>query len=87
MDASGLLRATRGLGLDRFHRTARLLPGAEAALEVSDRRKAHVLRRLGRECRAPGAGAEEHELVAGLEVVLGVGRQLGVGGGGGGTVT
>src|SRR6185312_1411572 len=50
-----------------------LLPGAETALEMGDRQQAHVLRRLGRQRRAPGAGAEEDELVAGLEVVLGVG--------------
>src|SRR4030095_4038056 len=61
------------LGLDLLDRAACLLPGAEAALDVGDRRQPHVLRRLGRQRRAPGAGAEEDELVAALEIILGVG--------------
>src|SRR5262245_37552046 len=46
------------LGLDLFDRATRLLPGAKAALEMRHRRQSHVLRRLGRERRAPGAGTE-----------------------------
>src|SRR5829696_10323769 len=71
---SGLI-ANLLLGLDLLDGTTRLLPGAETAGDVGDRRQAHVLRRLGRQCRAPGAGAEEDELVAALEIVLGVGAR------------
>src|SRR5690348_13330937 len=60
------------LRLDLRDGSAGLLPRAEAAFEMGDRQQAHVLRRLGRQRRAPGAGAEEDELVAALEVVLGV---------------
>src|SRR5260370_28900475 len=70
---SGLMATTLFLGLDLFDRSARLLPGAEAAFEVRDRCQPHVLRRLGGDRRPPGAGAQEDELVAGLEIVLGVG--------------
>src|SRR4030095_12024885 len=69
---SGLI-ANLFLGLDLLDRAAPPLPSAQAALDVGDRRQAHVLRRLGRQRRAPGAGAEEDELVAGLEIILGVG--------------
>src|SRR5689334_4279635 len=61
------------LRLDLCHGATGLFPGAKTALEMGDRRQAHVLRRLGRQRRAPGAGTEEDELVAALEVVLGVG--------------
>src|SRR5260370_19109626 len=70
---SGLIANALLLGLDLFDRPARLLPGAEAALEMCDRRQPHVLRRLGGERRPPGAGTEEHEFVAALEIILGVG--------------
>src|SRR5262249_16840064 len=74
---SGLMRgpAPFGLlpGLDLLDRTAGLLPRRIAAFEMGDGRQAHVLRGLGGEGGAPGAGAEEHELVAGLEIILGVG--------------
>src|SRR5882724_13416000 len=73
---SGLISALL-LRLDLLDRPAGLLPGAEAALDMSYRRQSHVLRRLGGKRRPPGSGAEEDELVAGLEIVLGVGA-LGV---------
>ena len=61
------------LRLDLCDRAARLLPGTQAAFEMGDRHQAHVLRRLGRQRRAPGAGAEEDELVAALEYSLAYG--------------
>src|SRR5437762_12584683 len=60
------------LGLDLLDRPTGLLPGAEAAFQVCDGGEPHVLRGPGGERRTPGAGAEEHELVAGLEIILGV---------------
>ena len=47
--------------LGRLDRTAGVLPGAEAAADMSDRLQPHVLRRLRRQRRAQAAGAEEHE--------------------------
>src|SRR3954471_17644890 len=61
------------LRLDLHQPAPGLLPGAETAFEMGDRHQAHVLRRFGRQRRAPGTGAEEDELVAALEIVLRVG--------------
>src|ERR1700688_1533652 len=47
--------------LRRLDRTAQLLPGAEAALDMGDRLEAHALGGLGSKRRAQSAGAEEHE--------------------------
>src|SRR6185437_10983695 len=56
--------AVNGLRLPRLRRldrTARLLPGAEAALDMGDGFEPHALRRLRGQRRAQAAGAEEQE--------------------------
>src|SRR5688572_12118487 len=60
--AGGLLRLlfSRTLGR-RLDRAPRLSPGAEAALDMRNRRQPHVLHRLRCEGRAHAAGAEEDE--------------------------
>src|SRR5690606_13454203 len=45
----------------RLGRAARLTPGREAAVDMRDGRKSHVLRRLGRKGRTPAGGTEEDE--------------------------
>src|SRR3569623_1567499 len=55
--------ALRLLRLRRLDRPARLLPGAEAARNVSDGREPHAVRRLRGQGRAQAAGAEEHVLL------------------------
>src|SRR6185295_18133959 len=45
----------------RLDRPARLAPGAEAAADMGDRLKPHVLGREGGQCRALAGGTEEHE--------------------------
>src|ERR1039458_1137754 len=45
----------------RLDRAARLLPGAESALDMGDRFEPHALGDLRGQRRAQPAGAEEHE--------------------------
>src|SRR5947208_6223509 len=61
------------LRLPLLDRAAGVAPGGETAAHMRDRLQAHVLRGLGRECRAKAAGAVEDELLVFLEDRLGVG--------------
>src|ERR1019366_10793497 len=60
MARSRLLRLARH-DFRRFERTAGLLPGAEATLDMGNGFEPHALGGVRRQRRAQTAGAEEHE--------------------------
>src|SRR5262245_36520384 len=67
MTSLSAIRSSLRLACAGVDRSARRLPGAEAARDMGDRPQAHSLRRLRRQRRALARRAEEHEALVGGE--------------------